>query len=107
MLYYLLRRKLGKLGGLRIFVTMMKALLASAGMGVFCRFTMSSIDFHSRHIPLLLLLTIAIAGGALIYLACARLLQMEEWDPFWAQMARRKRPPRKSIIKTRGNFPLK
>jgi putative peptidoglycan lipid II flippase len=90
-LYYLLRRKLGDLGGLRILLTMAKAVLASAGMGVFCRFTMTSINFQSRHIPLILLLTIAIAGGAMVYMAGAKLLRMEEWEPFWAQMARRKK----------------
>jgi len=85
-LYVLLRQKLGGLGGFQIFITTLKALAASAVMGVFCRFTMSALD----RVPLPLLLTIAIAGGAVIYLAGAKLLRMDEWDPFWAQINRRR-----------------
>jgi putative peptidoglycan lipid II flippase len=87
VLYIMLRKKLGALGGFRIFVTTVKALIASMGMVLFCHLVFTS---YTTQIPLVLLLTIAIAGGAVVYLAGAWLLRMEEWDPFWAQMARRR-----------------
>jgi len=86
-LYLLLRRQLGGLGGFKIFMTTFKALIASAAMGVFCHLCLSAMG----RVPLILLVTIAITGGAMVYLASAKLLHMEEWDPFWAQLARRRR----------------
>ena len=85
-LYIILRRQLGRLGGWKVVITFLKASVASAGMAVFCLFTMHSI----HRLPVALLLAVAIFGGAAVYLAGARLLCMEEWDPFWAQLARRR-----------------
>ena len=34
-------------------------------------------------------LLIAITGGASLYMAVAKLLHMEEWEPFWIQLSSR------------------
>ena len=85
-LYIMLRRKIGLLGGRRILVTMMKSLIGCAGMVVFCLLIMRTGKIPA--LPLIVRLTVAIAGGVAIYMAIARLLQMEEWVPFWAQLSR-------------------
>lgn len=85
-LFIILRKKLGLLGGRRIATTTVKSLMACAVMGFFAHACM-----HFGHIvPLPIRLTIALAGGAVLYLVSARLLQMEEWAPFWAQVTRKK-----------------
>ena len=34
-------------------------------------------------------LLIAISGGATLYMFIAKILRMEEWEPFWAQVSSR------------------
>jgi putative peptidoglycan lipid II flippase len=84
VLYLCLRRKIGLLGGRRIFKTLSKAIVASAVMAVFCW----AVIRAAFQVLLVLRLSIAIAGGGMLYLASARLLHMEEWAPFWSMLAR-------------------
>ncbi len=84
MLFLLLRKKLGLLGGRRVGMTLVKALLASAMMAAVCLALMQAL----QHFPHILRVLVAMIGGALAYLAAARALRMEEWAPFWAQMKR-------------------
>lgn len=88
-LFVMLRRKLGFLGGRRILRTLFKSGIGCAAMILFCRFVMG----RGPTMPLMLRLAAAISGGALLYLAIARLLRMEEWDPFWQQLSRRRADP--------------
>jgi putative peptidoglycan lipid II flippase len=83
-LYIMLRRKIGLLGGKRILRCVAKSLLASAAMIAFCLLTMRA----PGHIPLLIRVAVAIAGGSALYLGVARVLRMEEWGPFWSMLAR-------------------
>jgi len=98
-LFILLRRKLGILGGRRILRTVLKSMVGCVAMAVFSVGTMhlgiSGSGFLSHHIRLArsLELLIAITGGAGIYMLSARLLRMEEWQPFWSQLASRRRSP--------------
>jgi len=85
-LYIMLRRKIGLLGGRRILVTLLKSSIGCAGMVVFCLFIMKARG--GPVFPLIVRVTVAISGGATIYLAIARMLRMEEWVPFWAQLSR-------------------
>ena len=86
-LFIMLRRKLGVLGGYRILRTVLKSGAGCLVLIVFCRFIMG----HGSTMPLAVRLAAAISGGALLYLAIARLLRMEEWEPFWHQLSRQ--PP--------------
>jgi putative peptidoglycan lipid II flippase len=95
ILFWLLRRRLGLLGGRRILVTLAKSLLACTGMALFCR-TIIQTPFGG--VPLLFQLAVAIGGGSLIYMGAARLLRMEEWAPFWAQISRRARRPSRAAL---------
>lgn len=84
LLYWLLRKKIGLLGGRRILQTTWKALVGCAVMSLFC-----VLIIRAPIEPLLVRLLVAIAGGAVIYLGTAKLLRMEEWVPFWSQLSRR------------------
>ena len=87
-------RRLGLLGGRRILMTVLKAGTASVVMGAFCwgvmRLNIHSLGALASHERLArgLELAIAIAGGTTIYMGLARLLQMEEWKPFWSMLSR-------------------
>ncbi|OGR89081.1 MAG: murein biosynthesis integral membrane protein MurJ [Elusimicrobia bacterium RIFCSPLOWO2_01_FULL_59_12] len=84
LLFYLLRRKIGLLGGRRILTCLLKACAASLGMIGFCHLVMTARGpFH-----LIVRLAVAIAGGGLVYLGLARGLRMEEWGPFWSILSR-------------------
>lgn len=83
-----LRKKIGLLGGKRILKTFLKSLLACAAMAAFC-IALYNIDWHPHRA---IKLFTGIAGGAAIYLLCAKILRMEEWEPFWAQLRRKRRP---------------
>ena len=50
----------------------------------------SGLLAHHLRLARSLELLIAITGGAGIYMWTARLLRMEEWQPFWAQLASRR-----------------
>jgi putative peptidoglycan lipid II flippase len=82
-LYAMLRRRIGLLGGRRILRTLAKSALGCLAMLFFCRAAM-----QPAWLPLLLRLTVAILGGSAVYMAAAKLLRMEEWRPFWAQLSR-------------------
>jgi putative peptidoglycan lipid II flippase len=86
-LFTLLRKKIGLLGGRRIFVTTAKSALGCMAMALFCRFAMHQSELLR---PLTVRLSVAIAGGSGVYLLFAKLLRMEEWDPFWSQLSRRR-----------------
>jgi putative peptidoglycan lipid II flippase len=88
-LFVMLRRKIGRLGGRKIAATLVKSVLGCLVMAAYCLFVMRAPG--TPWLPLALRLAAAIAGGAAIYLAAARVLRMEEWEPFWAQIARRRR----------------
>jgi putative peptidoglycan lipid II flippase len=85
VLYGMLRRKIGLLGGQRILRTTLKSLAGSLVMGVYCYAIM-----RTGWGPVAMRLLVAIAGGAAVYMGCARLFQMEEWAPFWAQISARR-----------------
>lgn len=85
-LYLMLRRKIGLLGGRRILRTCAKSLIACASLGVVSIF-MIRLEFS---FPLFIRLLFAILLGSAAYLGTARLLRMEEWNPFWAQLSRRR-----------------
>jgi len=87
-LFWMLRRKLGLLGGRKIFMTILQSSLSCAVMGAFAWGVMQPVN----PLPIYLKLALAIAGGALLYMGGARLLGMPEWEPFWAQLTRKKRP---------------
>jgi len=85
-LFIALRRRLGALGGRRIVVTIFKSGIGCAGMALFCIW----ITHAAARVPLIFRLTAAIGGGSVVYLLLAKLVRMEEWDPFWAQLSRRR-----------------
>lgn len=94
-LFFLLRKKLGLLGGRRILRTIVKSIMGCIAMAFFC-YTMSNLAWsdllpfiHNSRVVRALGLLVAITGGGLVYMGCARLLKMEEWSPFWAQLTRR------------------
>jgi hypothetical protein len=47
------------------------------------------LSAHAR-IGQVMELAVAIAGGAGVYLLCAKGLHMEEWEPFWSQIRARR-----------------
>jgi putative peptidoglycan lipid II flippase len=91
-LLVLLRRKLGHLGGGRILRTALKSSVGCLAMGIFAwgvvHLKIASFGLLSDHVRIArgLELATAIAGGAFIYMLTAKLLRMEEWEPFLAQM---------------------
>jgi putative peptidoglycan lipid II flippase len=94
-LYVLLRKKVGLLGGNRILRTIVKSSVGCIAMGLFS-WGIMHLNIHSLgslakfvRIARGLELAIAITGGAGIYLLVARMLRMEEWEPFWSQMSSR------------------
>lgn len=95
-LFILLRRKLGNLGGGRILRTILKSSVGCVAMAAFCIAVMnlriSEFSLLADHVRLARAgeLLAAIAGGAGIYMLVARTLGMEEWEPFWAQIASRR-----------------
>jgi len=98
-LFILLRRKLGALGGDRILKTAIKSSVGCLAMGFFCWAAMhmgiasrGPLAAHAR-IGQGIELAIAIAGGAGLYLCFAKLLRMEEWEPFWSQIRSRRAVP--------------
>ncbi len=82
ILYVLLRRKIGLLGGRRILRTILKSGLGCVSMALFCRYGMRT------PLPPVTRLFASITGGALVYLGAAWLLHMEEWKPFWSMLSR-------------------
>jgi len=96
VLFVLLRRKLGLLGGRRILRTLLKSAVGCLAMGAFCWWVMGlgisaagALGAYGRLARGVELLA-AIAGGAGVYMLCAKLLRMEEWEPFWAQISTRR-----------------
>ena len=95
-LFMLLRKRLGVLGGSRILRTIVKSGIGSAAMGVFAwgvmHLNLSQHALASSHgrLARILELALAISGGAAIYMLFAKLLRMEEWEPFWAQLSSRR-----------------
>ena len=96
-LFILLRRKLGILGGSRILRTVLKSMVGCAAMALFSIAAMhlgiTEFGPLAHHVRLArsFELLIAISGGAGIYMLTAKLLRMEEWQPFWAQLATRRK----------------
>ena len=94
-LFILLRRRLGVLGGGRILRTILKSCVGCFAMGIFSWAIMHARlgDFVglATHVRVArgLELLIAITGGASLYMAVAKLLHMEEWEPFWIQLSSR------------------
>ena len=93
ILYWNLRQMLGPMAGRRLLRTALRSVIACIAMGAFCVAVLQWGHFHKT-----IMLIIAIAGGAGIYLGLARLLQMEEWAPFWAQMSRKAKPPKPTSL---------
>jgi putative peptidoglycan lipid II flippase len=97
-LYIFLRRKIGLLGGKRILRTSIKSTVCCAAMGLFSWGVMhlpmtTGLDlFAARYARITrgIELLIAIAGGTGVYMLFAKLLRMEEWGPFWAQIFSRR-----------------
>lgn len=96
VLFYLLRKRIGLLGGTRILRTMLKSATGCLAMAAFAwgfmrwdmiaRFGLFDHERLARAIELAL----AIGGSTAIYMGMARLLQMEEWDPFWSMIRHKK-----------------
>jgi putative peptidoglycan lipid II flippase len=95
-LFILLRRKLGRLGGRRILRTILKSGVGCAAMAGFCvalmNLRISELAPLAHHLRLARAgeLLLAISGGAGIYMLVARMLRMEEWEPFWTQLSTRR-----------------
>lgn len=93
LLFWQLRKRVGLLGGRRLFVTFTKSMASSAVMAAWCYATLRpGVPFG----PVLLRLILGIGGGAAIYFAFAWLLKMEEWKPFWSMMYSRRSTERVS-----------
>jgi putative peptidoglycan lipid II flippase len=76
LLFWLLRRRLGLLGGRRLALSLARAGAASLVMGAAAwAWTRWGVG------PLLLRVAVAVAGGAVLYFVLARLLRCEESDP--------------------------
>lgn len=76
LLFWLLRRRLGLLGGRRLALSLARAGVASLVMGAAAwAWTRWGVG------PLLLRVAVAVAGGAVLYFVLARLLRCEESDP--------------------------
>ncbi|MBK6880642.1 MAG: murein biosynthesis integral membrane protein MurJ [Elusimicrobia bacterium] len=73
LLFWLLRRRLGLLGGRRLALSLARAAAASLFMGL-AAWAWTRWGFG----PLALRVTVAVAGGAALYFALARLLRSEE-----------------------------
>jgi len=92
-LFILLRRKIGLLGGRRMLRTTLKSLFGCAAMGLFSwgvlQLHLSALESFAAHVRVIRAgeLLIAIAGGAGMYMLVAKLLRMEEWEPFWSQLS--------------------
>ncbi|MFA5974832.1 MAG: murein biosynthesis integral membrane protein MurJ [Elusimicrobiota bacterium] len=93
VLFILLRRKIGLLGGRRILRTILKSGIGCLAMTLFCwgvlHLRLTELPLAASHLRIARAfeLLVAIAGGAGVYLAVARLLRMEEWEPFWSQLS--------------------
>lgn len=75
LLFWLLRRRLGLLGGRRLALSLARAAAASLVMGLAAwAWTRWGVG------PLALRVTVAVAGGVALYFALARLLRSEESD---------------------------
>ena len=96
VLFVLLRRRLGILGGRRILRTITKSAVGCGAMGLFCWCIMhlqiaslSSLSGHA-HLARVVELIVAIIGGSSVYMLFAQWLRMEEWEPFWTQLSTRR-----------------
>ena len=80
LLLIFLRRKIGSLGLSVIVPSLVKAVVAALGMGVFCHLVESQVDWtgHEQFLTKLLYLGGAIGGGALVYAACTFLFRCPE-----------------------------
>jgi putative peptidoglycan lipid II flippase len=95
VLFILLRKRLGFLGGGRILRTTLKSMLGCTAMTAFCwgilHMHLSNLNLVANHMRIAqgIELLIAIAGGVSVYMLFAKLLHMEEWNPFWSQLSSR------------------
>jgi putative peptidoglycan lipid II flippase len=80
MLFYFLRKKIGRVGGRRIMVTAAKTVAASIPMAVAVYFFIRLADWSATGLKVTkgVVLGGAVGGGVLIFLFFAHLLRMEE-----------------------------
>jgi len=84
VLFILLRKRLGLMGGKRILTTLLKSLTASVLMGLAAVAVIRSFDF-----TLYLRVPLAVTVGMGLYVLFAHWLKMEERRPFMELILRR------------------
>ncbi|NLM51741.1 MAG: murein biosynthesis integral membrane protein MurJ [Firmicutes bacterium] len=77
VLWWILRKKIGPFGGRALFVSLLKAAVAAAGMGVAIIFVRPYLTADSL-LVLALKFALVVGGGALLYFFLAYLLKIEE-----------------------------
>ena len=91
VLYVLLRRELGRMGGRRILSTAGRALICTAGLGVASWLTWKLLGTYADGFLLLLLVVVfAVGAGALVYVGLVRLLRVDEFTEVMQALLRRR-----------------
>ena len=93
-LFVLLRRQLGSLDGRRILRTSVRALVCAAALAAVSWLVWQQLQgFAARgFLPLLAAVLIAVAAGAAVYVALARLFKLDELTAVWRVLRRRRAP---------------
>lgn len=95
---YILRRKLGAIDGHRVVMAVVKALAASAVMGLVVFYIGQALSGYvdlSRALGRLIQVFVSIGAGVIVYLVCTALLRMDEprflWNALTARFKRGRR----------------
>jgi putative peptidoglycan lipid II flippase len=91
-LFVLLRRQLGFLDGRRILRTAVRALVCAAALAAVSWLVWQQLQGYAAggFLPLLTAVLIAVAAGAAVYVALARLFKLDELTAVWRALRRRR-----------------
>jgi putative peptidoglycan lipid II flippase len=94
-LFVLLRRQLGILDGRRILRTAVRALVCAAALAAVSWLVWQQLQGYAAggFLPLLTAVLIAVAAGAAVYVALARLFKLDELTAVWRALRRRRATP--------------
>lgn len=85
MLFYKLKQRIGKIGGMKILVSSIKALIASIIMGVIA-YQIMQIEF----LPMIVSLTISITCAIISFIILLKLLKSQEMEQIFAGINKKK-----------------
>ena len=93
-LFVLLRRQLGFLDGRRILRTAVRALVCAAALAAVSWLVWQQLQGYAAagFLPLLTAVLAAVAAGAAVYVALARLFKLDELTAVWRALRRRRTP---------------